>query len=101
MTDWFFFSKMKSWKTAYCKTSIKHAPKLQIDIGNNWKIAEIVRKTSNLWYKFDVFLTVWAILQLFPQLIWYLGARFIQVLLYLDPNHTMTAPVLQVINPHD
>ena len=42
----------------------------------------IVRKASNLFHKFDAFLTLWAIVQLFPQLIWYLWACFIEIFVY-------------------
>jgi len=42
-----------------------------------------IRYIRNLCHKFDAFLTIWAIFQLFPELIWYLGACFIEILLYI------------------
>ena len=70
----------------YSNISIKHTYNYKINLGNNWKIAQIVRKASNLCHKFDAFLINWAIFQLFPKLISCLRASFIEILLYMVKN---------------
>ena len=69
------------FQTNYSKTSIKRAPKYKINWGNSWKNSSDCEKASNLRHKFDAFSQSELFFQLFPQKNWYLGARFIDVLL--------------------
>jgi len=58
----------------YSKLSIKHTP---LNIKLNEDCEKSIKLVPQVW----CFLTIWLIFQLFPELIWYLGGCFIEILL--------------------
>ena len=74
------------WVDVYSKTSIKRTLNIKLIEERIEKVAQLVRKVSNLCHEFHAILTIWAIYSTYSiySIIWYLRVCFIAFLLYLE-----------------